>query len=332
MTDMTAIVPIDLSQRPMDIIQKALRLASAAEIANVRIVFGHNDTRSLPDKLFKILLRKYKKTSVVSGHYYTEHVNSSLLRNRAFEDVSTPYLILLDVDIWPDFEILKKYRDRLKEVGASYYFLPCLYLTASGSRSLTSKKLTTQELKARFFNFSRKEFLHLASPSSVTVMRSTDYRLLGGFDEGYTGHGYEDFDFLIRLAVHHKRLQPREDTLADRPARSPLFAVGFRKYLGEQCLDALLEKDFVYHIFHKKPKTSRYYSARPSNYVRFAEQHATLVCTDTAGDKSLITQFTEACALSNLDVSEYSILFDNKPGHIDRFDTFKRRLRFLLND
>jgi predicted glycosyltransferase involved in capsule biosynthesis len=62
-------------------------------------------------------------------------------------------------------------------------------------------------MKKKFFDFSRKEFLHLASPSSITILKSDDYRMIKGFDERFRGHGYEDFDFLIRLYELHGMLK-----------------------------------------------------------------------------------------------------------------------------
>lgn len=45
--------------------------------------------------------------------------------------------------------------------------------------------------------------MHLASPSSITILKSADYETLHGFDESFRGHGYEDFDFLVRLYNHY---------------------------------------------------------------------------------------------------------------------------------
>jgi predicted glycosyltransferase involved in capsule biosynthesis len=120
--------------------------------------------------------------------------------------------------------------------------------------------------------------------------------------------------------------------LLDKTARSPLFARGFRRYLGESCFDALLEKDMAFHIFHEKPDVKGYQAARKKNYELFVSLHQKRVSEKATGDPTLIAIFTRLCAEKNIDVSDYGILFDNKPGHVDRFDTFRRRLKFLLNE
>lgn len=332
MTDLTAIVPIDLSQRPLDILKKALRLAKSAAQNKVNIIFGHNNRNRPSDLIFTQLIKKYPTCVVATSAQRTANINSSSLRNAAYTHVKTPYIVLLDVDIWPDFALLKKYKTKVADGQKPYFLLPCLYLTAKGSKDLTRKKLGISELKKRYFNFSRKEFLHLASPSSVTIMKSEDYKSLGGFDIGYEGHGYEDFDFLVRLAKMHHMISPAGDMMLNRVARSPLFAVGFRRYLGESCIQALLEKDLVFHLHHEKPKKSKYHDARSDNFARFQLSNEKLIEGRPSSEPTLITRFVSACVESGSNVSDYSILFDNKPGHIDRYDTFRRRLRFLLNE
>jgi predicted glycosyltransferase involved in capsule biosynthesis len=328
---LTAIIPIDLSQRPADIIQKARWIAEAAVEHGVTIVFGHNITGSADDQKFTASVAGFPGVTIAAGRFYTDAINTSALRNEAFKLVDTEFLLLLDVDIWSDFGLIDKYLAKVMNHERGFHMLPCLYLTKLGSELLVQRKIDAANLKERFFNYSRKEFLHLASPSSVTVLRTSHYAELGGFDESFTGHGYEDFDFLVRLAAHNNEFQPCSDLLDNKTARSPLFATGFRRYLGESCLGALLEKDMVFHIYHDKPKT-KYYAARSTNYELFAQRHGHRAGSQSPTDSTLITAFSTLCHEQKKDIHGLSVLFDNKPGHIDRFDTFKRRLRFLLNE
>lgn len=330
MRDISIIVPLDLSQRPQDILQKAVRMSDAAEKAGVPLILSLNDQASAYDRRLQkaVLGRRY--TKLLSARHYTGSVNPALLRNRAFEVVETEFIALLDVDIWPDFALLEKYQHLITAQQAPFYFLPCMYLTAKGSKDLCKGATSPEDLKNKYFSFSRKEFLHLANPSSVTVMRSNDYTAIGQFDESYNGHGYEDFDFMMRLADRYAMLQPCNEMMLNRSARSPLFTAGFRRALGRLSIDALLNKDFVFHLYHDRPDVNAHKEKRESNYSRFVRRH-----DKHWGDqpsRTLLEEFIEACRLSHRDVEEYSALFENKPGHVDRYDTFKRRLRFLLND
>lgn len=328
---LTAIIPIDLKRRPKDLIQKAVSLANAAQERNIKSIFGHRNRNTKYDKKLIKELRAFPLVKVNSETKPSEQINAAALRNLAFKSVETDYIVLLDVDIYPDFNILTKYTNRLVKSEKEFYVLPCLYLTKHGTKILNKKAISLDDLKNRFFSFSRKEFLHLASPSSITVMKAKDYKSLNGFDESYCGHGYEDFDFLVRLYDLHQLINKSSDFLKDLSARSPLFSVGFRRYLGESCLEILLEKDMVFHLHHKKEQRENYYLARKENYKRFKKNHADKIGESNYPDETLLIPFVSLCAKKGIDVHNYAVLFDNKPGHIDRFDTFKRRIKFLFN-
>lgn len=329
---LTAIIPIDLKRRSKDLIKKAIALAEVAQKNKINTVFGHNNRGTRYDIDLIEKLKKYPYAKINSADNISDNINSSLLRNLAFELVDTEYVVLLDVDIYPDFEIFIKYKEKIKQSIKPFYVLPCLYLTEYGTKLLKRNKISVDGLKNKFFAFSRKEFLHLASPSSITILKTEDYKSINGFDESYRGHGYEDFDFLVRLYELHGLLKKPSDFLIDKSARSPLFAVGFRRYLGEECLEVLLEKDMAFHLHHEKDNRESYYIARQENYKKFVAIHKDGVSTiKNNDDNTLLIPFVSLCTKQNLSVHDYAIFFDNKPGHIDRFDTFKRRINFLLS-
>ncbi len=328
---LTAIIPIDLNRRPRDLIKKAVSLAKSAQKNNIRSIFGHNNSNTLYDRLLLKKLSAFPLVTVNSETKTTENINAAALRNLAFKSVETDYIVLLDVDIYPDFEVLSKYLHRLKDLEKPFYVLPCLYLTKHGTKILNKNRVSLDDLKNRFFSFSRKEFLHLASPSSVTILKSKDYKAINGFDESYCGHGYEDFDFLVRLYEYHQLINKSTDFLQDLSARSPLFSVGFRRYLGESCLEVLVEKDMVFHLYHDKEHHENYYLSRKENYKKFKRIHSDKIGKSNYSDATLLTPFVSLCASKGVNVHDYAILFDNKPGHVDRFDTLKRRIKFLLN-
>lgn len=332
LSNLTAIIPIDLSQRPVDIINKAKRILAAARSSKLKVSFGHNDLGTRHDITFKRLVNFYPEAEISSGKFYSNEVNTSLLRNEAFKNVKTPYTLLLDIDIWPELELFAKHLKKVESKEQPLSIIPCLYLTKLGSKQLTTKKVSPDKLKEKFFNYSRKEFLHLASPSSITILESNDYVAAGAFNEEFRGHGYEDFDFLVRLMSLHGKVSASADFLQEKSSRSPLFCIGYKRSIGEFCMEALLEKDIALHVHHEKPDKTDYQSARTRNYHLFSSLHSHRVNQTNRDDPTLLSAFSKLCESKQVSVQELSILYDNKPGHIDRFDTFKRRLRFLLND
>lgn len=328
---LTIIIPIDLHFRANDIIKKCKILLDKAAKENINFVFGHNNRKTNADKKFIELVKKYNNSKISSDTFYSGAVNTSKLRNQAAKLVSTEHICLLDIDIWPDIKLLKKYSERLKNNEESFYILPCLYLTKLGSNVLLKGKISKIELIERFFSYSRKEFLHLASPSSITIMATKDYIKLKGFDEKYNGHGYEDFDFLTRLSLLHDKIEIKNDFIFNNKCRSPLFVIGFRRYIGELCLKALLDKDIALHLYHKKTDIFLYTESRKNNYNLFTTKYSCTEIPPETSENTLIPSFIKLCSKYHYNLADYSILFDNKPGHIDRFDTLKRRIRFLIN-
>lgn len=326
----TIIIPIDLKYRSKDIIRKAEKISAAAEIEDVFIIYGHADRECGADLDFEKSIKKYANTSIIKVKSTNNKVNTSRLRNRAVELVDTKYILLLDVDIHLEIQIFKEYISKIENKFSNFYIFPCLYLTRFGTNKLIKNKISSQELKDRFFCFSRKEFLHLASPSSVTLMKTHDYKKIGGFDENFEGHGFEDFDFLIRLCKSYNLLKDKPDLMVNDTARSPLFYVGFRKYLGELCIEMLIKKEMVFHLHHEKESKSDYHKERNKNLNYFLNKHNSGKY-QSSSQRTLISSFIELCSYYNKDIVEYSILFENKPGHIDRYDTFKRKIKFIFN-
>jgi len=327
--ELSVIIPIDLRYRANNIIEKAMQFVAHALDNNVVVIFGVDSGSIQANKVFLKKLSFYKNVEIVFSYKKSASVNSALLRNIAFERCSTRYVALFDVDIYPDFNIILKYLDKLKNGVKPFFILPCLYLTKSASNALMKSRINTEVLKKQYFSFSRKEFLHLASPSSLTIMHSSDYVALHGFDSYYEGHGYEDFDFLIRLCELHGLLINTQDLLIDKTSRSPLFSVGFRKHLGLLCIESLVKKDIFFHLFHEKNNESEYLSSRKRNKTYFMLKFKKY-SIDKPVEVFLLNYFIEYCNCKGLDIRDYSILFENKPGHIDRYDTLKRKLRFLL--
>jgi len=327
----TLIIPIDLQYRAKDILERCKNLLDIFGLTNINIAFGHNNRNLNEDNLFFSLIKKYPNASVATGFFYKGNVNSSILRNRAVEITKTEKICLLDIDIWPDISLILKYSELLSKNSQPFYIIPCLYLTKRGSRLLIKDLISKKQLIAKYFSYSRKEFLHIASPSSITIMNKTDFCLINGFNEEYKGHGYEDFDFLIRLAKLHKKLEVYDDFIISNKARSPLFATGFRRALGMLSLVPLFEKDIAIHIYHGRGDLDKYKKSRNENLELFKSIHSNYCSQGKRNDPTLITDFLEIVRNHRADLEEYSIFFDNKPSHIDRFDTFKRRLRFLIN-
>jgi len=329
---LTAVVPVDLLRRPAELLRRMVDQVSFPGMSQLKMVIAHNDRGSRHDRALVDVLSRFPHVTLVSHMFYGGAVNNAHLRNRAVEKVDTEMLVLLDADLHPNPTLLAESSRLLELQEERLVILPCLYLTKWASQRLRTGRETPDTILGGYFSFRRRYFQHMASPSSVLVMRTQDYRDLGGFDEEFQGHGYEDFDFMLRLAMRHGLVPRTEDLLENKSFRAPLLAVGFRKYLGRLSLPRLLEKRVVLHLYHDKPVDS-YYHARAKNAVRLQRKLRAYIGTaagETYCREFLVDEFLECCRKQGVSAQDYLVLFDTRPGHIDRLSKWTDRLKYVL--
>lgn len=329
---LSVIVPIDLDRRPLDLIRKTAYLVTHRDASRLHFVVAHNDRGTLFDKMLTRYLAKRPNVTLVSAPFYPGAVNNSLLRNKAVEASQSETLLLLDADLVPDQDLFLRCAEQVASGTRGFIMLPCLYLSPQGTQRYLRRKDTKETLYRRFLAFERAPFLHIASPSSVMFMKRADYWRVGGFDERFTGHGYEDFDFMLRLGIALGSLDPAPDLLDDIVCRAPLLAAGFRKHLGRMSLPHFLDREFVLHLHHPKAAREDYYQRRAANRAYFMEKHEALANgTYRSSETSLIQEFFTLCEDRSVSARIYSILFDNRPGHVDRVQPLHKKIGRLVS-
>lgn len=323
---LTILVPLDLKRRSKDLITKTLQLVQSKETKDYLFHIAIN-YRNKKNENF--LIQKLKECDNVRFFLVdnpTQTINTSQLRNVAAQEIITEVCLLLDADLHPDKKIFDNCIRRIQNNEDDIIILPCLYLSQKGTKLLINNKITRKKLIEDFFKFKRMYYKHLASPSSIVFFKSKDYWATGGFDENYNGHGYEDFDFLIRLSIYHGLITNQEDFYENETCRAPLFATGFRKELGVLCLNNLLNKQIIFHKYHDKNPDDTYYFKRNENYLYMKKKLSRIFKENKASmqpknKRSLIDQFFSLCENSNINHLDYTILFDNRPGYVDRGET-----------
>lgn len=332
------VVPVDLERRPLDLLIRVKALCEQARTQSMSLVIGHNDRRSPYDRMLKALCKRYD-VRLVSRFLYRDNVNNARLRNEAMGAVTAPLTLLLDVDLLLPGDTVERVAASVTKGQFPFRILPCLYLSRRGSRDLRRGDVSPRCMLDAYFQFRRAPFLHLALPSSVVLFRTEDFHRCGGFDTAFEGHGYEDFDFLLRLAWLHGLVPRTRDLLIDHPARAPLLSLGFRSHLTRLTLPGVLRHEFAFHFWHSTPK-DEYYMARGDNAQRLTRKiEAELAMSRAPGnavapaiDIPLLQYWLDLCKHHRANPRDYLTLFDDRPGHSDRLDTVGRRLRFLLGN
>ncbi|MFC3111227.1 galactosyltransferase-related protein [Undibacterium arcticum] len=341
MADMTALIPLDLARRPKQLFQRVNKLVSTLTNAGIRVVVSHNDRCTRWDEKLKSAAKLLWGTNAIlaSGHLYDGLSNNAILRNHGFGEIKTNFLLLLDADIFPDTNLFFELFNSVHELKEPFAMAPCLYLTNNGSNKI-QRENRPKELIEAYLNFQKQLTQHLASPSSVMVLWSTDFADIGGFNEAYSGHSYEDFDFMIRLALKKNVISFSQEMLVDKPYRAPLLAEGFRAMLSPLCFNWILKKKFALHLHHAKNRDEKYYSKRSDNSYLFNKKMRAMLDgnQENLSHKSplwLANMFFETCYLYETDSSEFFALLDARPDFLDRggriWRSTRRSLRIIRN-
>ncbi len=302
----SVIVPIDLALRPFDILKKVKSILQRSS-EEVEIVFGHNDRGGIFDKYLKKITKK-SNVRLISGKFYTRLICQSLLRNRAVEQCSSEFIYLMDVDCLFDEELSDGCVNDIKSNKASFIILSCLYLSRKGSREIF--KYTREEMFDKYIAFRKDLYLHLASPSANIFMKKTDYFNIGGFDEEFMGHGGEDFEFMIKLALYKNVIKPTKDLMLNKFYKAPLLSEGFRKYLSFSGLPYFFDKKIVFHLYHNRSKLRGYFKQYHKN-SNLLQEKIKFNSNLEESRESLIEFYEQLCKKYNVSIDKYSVLFDS---------------------
>lgn len=259
--DLSIVIPIDLHRRTRDIYNRIKNYVRIFSGSKIKIIFGCN---SEP----RPWINKVKNLIAPHANFELCLVNadaSSLakLRNTALDAVKTEFVLFLDIDIWPDLDIIHEAYKQVVNHPSQLGMFPCLYLSKNGSKKI--EKWSTSEFTNGYYNFRRDLIQHLAFPSSIVLTDMASVKYIKGFDEAYVGHGYEDFDFMLRLFQHKKLIEYTQDLLIDEPYLAPLMSTGLRALLAKPYLESLLSPFYFLHVFHAKNKEEDYYQRREIN-------------------------------------------------------------------
>lgn len=333
--NITIVTTIDLLRRPEQLLNRLQKMCQMVVSNDFNLVIGHNDRGSKYDaELKNWFCRKRDNIVLVSNKDDSETINNSRLRNIALCEVETSVSILMDLDVCVDPKIIRELANSVKS-GQPISMLPCIYLTEKGTKYYlenNNKKMIIDD----YFSFGRNYVMHVAMPSSIIAFETYDAKKINGFDEKFIGHGYEDFDFIFRLAVYHNLIFPSSDLLIDKTYTAPLLANGFRAHLANFCLRFMLDKKFGFHLHHKKDNNELYYFLRGKNKIRF-EEKIKIFLNDSQSVKDikippLIKSFFEICAERRIDSNEYYAFFDARPIHIIKQKSrVSKVIKFLRN-
>ncbi|MDR2341777.1 MAG: glycosyltransferase [Campylobacteraceae bacterium] len=314
----TLIIPIDISRRPKEIFKRAVALAENISKEGFLAIFSINfKDDSINNKLLSILSSIINITVVKAEG---DNVPLAKIRNTAISRTVTEYILFLDADIVFDANTIRYAIYKAIEKKSRLTMLPCLYLTKKGS-AFIENNYSTKQMIDYFFNFRRDLIMHIAFPTSLICVDTHSVVNIGGFDENFYGHGYEDFDFMIRLLSYKELMPIQESILIDNPYITLVLMDGLRADIAKTSVEELVSKKYILHLYHKKDIDDPYYINRNKNAKYFHDKWQNILKKKDIThqpSKSFLHCFLDFCNNNNIKINDYQILFDPMPRHMWR--------------
>lgn len=191
--------------------------------------------------------------------------------NRGFEAVKTPFVYFCDADVFSFKTLFADLADtatelRMKEMVDIVLTPPVYHLNEVDSATFfslptaeeQSAHLKREAYRANFRPFNRAENFFVAPYSNVYMIHRDMFTMTGGYDERFRGHGSEDFEYLVRLAMHISHLPLPDEMKQDKlgPFSSEFFHArpysGFRRLL-EMASEPTFNMGFkIFHLWHPR--------------------------------------------------------------------------------
>ncbi len=143
--------------------------------------------------------------------------------------------------------------------------IPCLYLTEIGTDEYRPIKSITSWLISEGKDHNRRLCKLLAPCSSFIILNRLHFLSLGGYDERYCGHSFEDFELLHRLLRIEGRYSDPPDYYEDSTSWNPENNFGFRTKFLQVGSYALEQNLIALHLWHEHPKYDAFYQSRGKN-------------------------------------------------------------------
>ncbi len=197
--------------------------------------------------------------------------SQSIARNAGAMAAPTDLIFFCDVDCIGERDLFLRLRDHAEALDLRRCFdqlvvLPAYHLEAEASQAILNvpAKRRSEHLSRAFvdaLHAPRGDVAELVDPfSNIFLCHRDFFSLTGGYDPSFRGHGSEDFELMIRSALHSGHL-PIPERLAEdlRGPTDPGFwgvrpYEGFRRLGEATALQAELAGLRVAHLHHDRAR------------------------------------------------------------------------------
>ncbi|EJD3102661.1 capsular biosynthesis protein [Campylobacter jejuni] len=200
-------------------------------------------------------------------------------RNLGIINAKSDVVMPLDVDCVISKKNLENILELIdiKEIDKNpnaFLVLPCVYLNEFGTEFLQGYKLSLWDnIIIHDMNFDHKLIKFLTPASSTIVINRFKFLELGGNDQEFVGHGYEDFDLMMRILKNCTEFEVMPTNLEfDYRNWSFNNYKGFRALFALAGNEACVHGIYLYHLWHIEPNQNRYLDNRELNHQKFYQK------------------------------------------------------------
>lgn len=228
------------------------------------------------------------KTLIQSnGHrYFKDEIQQSnkafclgRCRNLGIINANSDVVMPLDVDCIISRKNLESILRliKIKEIDKNpnaFLILPCMFLNEFGSETLQNYNFDLWDNMLIDDMIYERKFIKFITPASSTfIMNRFKFLELGGNDNGFVGHGYEDFDLMMRILKNCASFEAMPDNLEfDYRNWSFNDYKGFRALFSLVGQEACMHGIYLYHLWHIEPNQNGYLDNRELNHKIFYQK------------------------------------------------------------
>ncbi|EAI5122620.1 glycosyltransferase [Campylobacter jejuni] len=273
---LSVIIPFGLSkERPYieeRVIEKAKYFKSDE---NIEFIFVEGYS-SLENNLKQIIEN--------SGHIYLkdkdqkDYFSQGRCRNLGAIYANSKVIMFLDVDCYISLDSFEKILKliQIKNISQNInalIVLPVVYLNKEANEKLKQYDDKFWDILIQEDLFTAKNtWVKFFTPSSTSsiVINKYQFLRLGGNDENFIGHGYEDFDLFVRVLKACVSFEKMPTNLSYDARNWNFFNFkGFRSWFSLLGYEACFYGIYMYHFYHIEPNQNAYMQNKDKNHRLF---------------------------------------------------------------
>lgn len=281
---LSVIIPIKINNDNKFIFSRIKHILNYFEFSEVVEVIIIDSTFELDDsELLKNIINEYKNTKYIY-EVIEDPYSAAIARNMGAKLSSGEYVVFFDVDLICNSDFFKRILDDIQSLRHLSHFAfnvyPCLYLSREYSREIEelisnetyNGKLVMHEALNSALEGCKNKVLYPAINTSTILVNKSHFLQVGGYDEDFSGHGYEDFYLLHVLSSYYPLAKKEKDYKLDYKTDYPGLYLGFRRHFAFYSFENLFRGMYTLHLYHSRDRNKKYYGMRELNSQLFQEK------------------------------------------------------------